>query len=69
LVVLDTDDPALAELSPQDALEAAIFGPARAPVRDVMSGGRWIVRNGRHAEEDAVFSRYRAVLARLGASQ
>lgn len=67
LVVLDTDEPALAELSPQEALEAAIFGPARAPVRDVMSGGRWIVCNGRHVEEEAVFTRYRATLARLGA--
>jgi len=69
LVVLDTDDPALAELTPQEALEAAIFGPARAPVRDVMAGGRWIVRAGHHAEEVAVFTRYRATLARLAASR
>ena len=29
-------------------LDAAIFGPCRRPVRDVMVGGRWIVRDGRH---------------------
>ena len=38
------DDVALAEQAPEDVLDAAIFGPARAPVRDVMAGGRWIVR-------------------------
>jgi hypothetical protein len=30
-----------------------------------MSGGAWIVRDGRHAREDEVFARYRAVLRAL----
>jgi len=64
-VVLDADAPALAE-QPLDAmLDAAIFGPCRRPVRDVMVGGRWIVRDGRHRHEDAIFARYRASLARV----
>ena len=64
-VVLDANDPALA-VQPVDALvDAAVFGPCRAPVRDVMVGGRWIVRDGRHPHEDAVLARYRACLARL----
>jgi hypothetical protein len=29
----------------------------------VMSSGRWIVRDGRHPEEEAVARRYREVLA------
>lgn len=68
LVVLDTRDPALAGQAADDVLDAAIFGPCRRPVRDVLCGGRFIVRDGRHAQEDAVFARYRAALARLTAA-
>jgi formimidoylglutamate deiminase len=65
LVVLNGDDPALAEV-PRDALlDAAIFGPCRRPVRDVMVAGRWQVRDGRHPREDAVFARFRRALATL----
>ncbi len=65
LVVLDTNDPALA-VQPVDAvLDAAIFGPCRSPVRDVMVGGRWMVRDGRHPHEDAVLRPIRACLSGL----
>ncbi|MET0344923.1 MAG: amidohydrolase family protein, partial [Casimicrobiaceae bacterium] len=67
LVVLDTSDPALTEKGADDVLDAAIFGPARHPVRDVMSGGAWIVLGGRHAREDEIFARYRATLRMLAA--
>jgi formimidoylglutamate deiminase len=67
LVVLNLADPALAGQAADDVLDAAIFGPARAPVRDVMAGGKWIVRDGRHHAEEEVFARYSAALARLDA--
>jgi formimidoylglutamate deiminase len=66
LVVLNTNDPALTGQDPTQVLDAAIFGPARAPVRDVMIAGRWVVREGRHPRQDEVFARYRAALARIG---
>ena len=65
LVVLNADDAALADLPAEALLDAAIFGPCRRPVRDVMIGGRWVVRDGRHPREDRVLSRYRAAIARL----
>jgi len=65
LLVLNDDDAALAEQPADCVLDAAIFGPARAPVRHVMSGGRWIVRDGRHPEEAAVARRYRDVLSKV----
>ena len=65
LVVLDARDPALAEQARDDVLDAAIFGPCRNPIRDVLARGRFVVRDGRHVAEDAVFARYRAALARL----
>jgi formimidoylglutamate deiminase len=63
LVVLNEADCALAGQPVDCVVDAAIFGPVRQPVRDVMSGGRWIVRDGRHPEEEQVARRYREVLA------
>lgn len=66
-VVLDSDDAALAEQQADSLLDAAIFGPARRPVRDVMVGGTWQVREGRHARSEVSLRRYREVLRRLAA--
>src|SRR5690606_10389437 len=65
LVVLDGDDVALAGHAGDRWLNAAIFGPARRPVRDVMVAGRWCVRDGRHPRAEVVRHRYRTVLRRL----
>lgn len=65
LVVLDTRDPALAEQHGDGLIDAAIFGPVRRPVSDVMVRGRWQVRDGVHARAEASLVRYRAVLRRL----
>lgn len=63
-LVLDTDDPALAGHG-DTILDAAIFGPCRAPVRHTMLGGRWVVRDGRHHHEESVSSRFRAAMSRI----
>jgi len=65
LVVLNVDDPALAMQSHGDVLDAAIFGPAVRPVRDVIVAGKYVVREGRHPQEDAVLARYRETLRKL----
>jgi formimidoylglutamate deiminase len=65
LVVLDDDDPGLAMQRTADVVDAAIFGPARNPVRDVIVAGRQVVRDGRHPSEEMVFERYRKALSRL----
>ena len=64
LIVLDADDPALAEQPLAHMIDAAIFGPCRRPVRDLVSGGRFVVREGRHAREHDVLRRFRAALLR-----
>lgn len=64
-LVLNSDDPALAEHQGERLLDAAIFGPARQPVRDVMVGGIWRVRAGWHAGQAQSLARYRAVMRRL----
>ena len=62
-------DPALSGQAADDVLDAAIFGPCRTPVRDVMAGGKWIVRDGHHVAEAEVLARYRAALARIDTLQ
>jgi formimidoylglutamate deiminase len=65
LVVLDGDDPALAGHAGPTLLDAAIFGPCREPVRHSMLRGRWVVRDGRHHDEEAVLAAFRRTMARL----
>jgi formimidoylglutamate deiminase len=65
LVVMNPDDTAIAEQRGDAILDAAIFGPAKTPVRDVMVGGAWVVQGGHHAREAEAFRKYRETLNRL----
>ncbi|MEO3435249.1 formimidoylglutamate deiminase [Inquilinus sp. CAU 1745] len=65
-VVLDPDHPALVEREGDALLDALIFaatGPT--PVRDVMVGGRWRVKEGHHEDEEDVLNLYRATVRKL----
>ena len=66
LVVLDTRDAALAEQRIDDVLDAAMFGPARRPVRDVLVAGRWVVRDGRHLRDEKALDAFRRALRAVG---
>ena len=48
-----------------DALDGIIFSGGADLVRDVMVGGAWIVREGRHAQEHSAASAYKRVVAEL----
>jgi formimidoylglutamate deiminase len=63
LVVFDADHPALTGHGPDTILDAAVFASPALPVRDVMTGGTWRVRAGRHADQDAVLAAYRRAAA------
>ena len=65
LVVLDTNHPNLLGRDGDGLLDSFIFGGNTNPVRDVMVGGRWVVRDGSHAAEDVVFATYRRTMRRL----
>lgn len=64
-VVLDGDLPALAAKTGDALLDSMVFAGNVNPVRDVMVGGRWVVRDGHHGDEDAVRSAYVRVLGDL----
>jgi formimidoylglutamate deiminase len=69
VVVLDPDHPTLAGRVGDELLDSWIFSGDDNPVRDVLVGGRWVVRNGRHVLADEVAGEYRAVAYELsGAS-
>jgi formimidoylglutamate deiminase len=65
LLVLDDAHVDLAGRGDDAILDALVFAGGRGLVRDVMVGGRWVIREGRHAEEDAIAAWYRATVAGL----
>lgn len=52
LLVLDGNDPYLATARDDDILNRWLFAGRDAQVRDVMVAGRWVVTDGRHADEE-----------------
>lgn len=65
LVVLDATHPALESLEDDDLLDALVFATDATPVRDVMVGGRWVVRDGCHARQEEIAEGYAAASAAL----
>jgi formimidoylglutamate deiminase len=65
LVRLDGDHPRLAGCGGDLLLDALVFSGNDTPVRDVMVGGRWRVRDGRHLERERIAQRYRRTVRRL----
>jgi formimidoylglutamate deiminase len=51
--------------APAFVVDAAIFAPGEPCVRDVMVGGAWLVRDGRHVDADAITADYAQALASL----
>jgi len=67
LVVLDDEAPALLGQTPRTVLDAWVISGGMAggnPVRDVMVGGRWVVRDRHHEAEEKIRERFVAVLHR-----
>lgn len=64
-LVLDADLPFMAGKLRDHVLDAAIFAANQNPVKDVMAGGRWVIRNGHHKREEAVLEKFRAVMEKL----
>jgi formimidoylglutamate deiminase len=67
LVVLDDALPQFAGRSPEKVLDTAIFASNVNPVRHVMVGGRWCIRDGRHRRDGDIGARYRDLMQRFGA--
>ncbi len=68
LVVLDTGHPSLVGRSGDDVLDAWLFSGNSTPVRDFMVGGTWVVRDGRHRDQQAIAATFADTMHRLAAT-
>ena len=66
-VVLDCDHPRLYGRNRDELIDSWIFSGNDNLVRDVYIGGRKLIENGHHADEDAIARNYRATLDQLAA--
>lgn len=65
IVILDAESSCLLEKPQARLLDSFVFSGNDRPVKDVMSGGRWLVRDGRHRDHANIKRAYKASIARL----
>jgi formimidoylglutamate deiminase len=65
LLVLDANSPLLMGRSGNSMIDSMVFAGNSNPIRDVMVGGHWVVQDGNHVAQEAIFARYRGALATL----
>ena len=65
IVTLDASHPLLAGKTDDAILDTYVFAGNANPVRDVMVGGTWVVRDGRHPEEEAIGRAFVRTMERL----
>jgi len=65
LIVLDTGTPTFAGATFSQIVDTFVFAGQPNPVSHVMVAGNWIIENGRHAEEDMIFGRYKALVTAI----
>ncbi len=51
---VDLNDPSIAGASPEDLLATIVFSMARTAVKDVVVGGKRIVEDGRHSDQEEI---------------
>ena len=64
-VTYDTDAGDWELQASEDFLSALVFDTQAPRARQVMVGGRWVIRDGRHAEEAQIEARYRETVQAL----
>jgi formimidoylglutamate deiminase len=64
-VVLDRAHPALVARDGDALLDGWIFSGNDTPVRDVMVGGHWVVREGHHVHQDQARADFARCMRRL----
>jgi formimidoylglutamate deiminase len=61
-VVLDGDHPSMVGTADDGALDHLVFAGGSAAIRDVMVGGRWAIKDGRHALEPELAASFRELM-------
>ena len=65
LVAIDSQDPALCALRPEQLLDGLVFAAKDHVVTDLWSAGRHQVQNGRHVDRDQIIANYRTAMQAL----
>jgi len=65
LVMLDPDSHSLLGHGPETVLDAWILGGTQNPVRDVMVGGHWVIRDRHHPQADAIRAEWKRLAVDL----
>jgi formimidoylglutamate deiminase len=65
LLVLDGHHPTLAGRGGDALLDSWIFSGQDNPIRHVLCGGRWVVREGEHVRAERIVPRFRAAMQEL----
>jgi formimidoylglutamate deiminase len=58
---VDLDDPSIAGATPENLLANVVFSLSRTAIRDVIVGGKRIVADGRHAQQDEIVASFRSI--------
>ena len=66
-LVLDASHPAMAGAAADTALDRLLFAGADRAIRHVMVGGRWVVKDQRHAADDQLRGNFSNVISDLAA--
>ena len=66
-LVIDTDAPALVGMPASHLLDALVFAAGEPTWREVLVAGEPVLRDGRHAQQEAISGRYRQVMEALWA--
>jgi formimidoylglutamate deiminase len=64
-LVLDTTHPAMAGAAADAALDRLVFAGAERAIRDVMVGGRWVVKDHLHAADEQLRGQFARVMENL----
>jgi formimidoylglutamate deiminase len=64
-LVLDAAHPRMAGAPVEFALDHLLFAGGSAAIRDVMVGGRWVVKNHHHAGEEHLSERFAQLMSRF----
>lgn len=62
---VDLNDPSIAGASDDDLLSSIVFSLSRTAVKDVVVGGKRIVEDGKHAQQEEIVERFKVLQRRL----
>jgi formimidoylglutamate deiminase len=67
LLVLDMDQPMFAGAAYSQIIDVLVFSGQANPISHVMVAGQWVIKDGKHACEQEITSRYNALVSKIAA--